>query len=435
MSANLARLAFIKNMGWNLLGQLAPMLAALLAMPVLIRQLGVDRFGLLSIGWMLIGYFSLFDLGLGRALTQSVAARRARQEAVADIIHSGLAVMLAVGVLAAALLWLGVEYLISTLLKVPAALQQEARDSLLWLLPAIPMVVLATGLRGVLEALQAFKLVNLVRTPLGVLTFVAPLAVLPYSHSLVPMFALLMVVRLVTLLFFVLACQHALPEYRQGRWSRQCLPELLRFGGWMTLSNIIGPLMVNMDRLLIGAVLSLAAVSYYSTPFDIIMRALIVPGAIAGVCFPMFAASSVQVARKLFWQSCGVVLLAMLAMLLLIWPLGEALLAWWLNPEFARHSAPVLAWLALGVALNGMAHIPFAYVQGIGQSKVTAQFHLLELCLYLPLLWFCIHWQGIVGVALAWTLRAALDAALLFRHALQHMAQQSRLKPLMEAKP
>ncbi len=420
--ASLARFGVIKNMGWNLLGQLAPMAAALLAMPILIRQLGVERFGLLSIGWMLIGYFSLFDLGLGRALTQSVAARRARHEAVADIIYSGLAVMLAVGLLTAALLWFGADYLIGSLLKVPVNLQAEARQSLLWLVPAIPLVVLATGLRGVLEALHAFKLVNLVRTPLGVLTFVAPLAVLPYSHSLVPIFAALCLVRVLTLLFFVLACQRALPEWQQGAWSRQSLPELLRFGGWMTLSNIIGPLMVNMDRLVIGSVLSLSAVSYYSTPFDIIMRALIVPGAIAGVCFPLFAASTAAVARRIFWQSCLAVGVAMGLMLLLVWPLGERLLAWWLNPEFARHSAPILLWLALGVALNGLAHIPFAYVQGRGQAKVTAQFHLLELLVYLPLLWFCIHWQGIVGVALAWTLRAALDALCLFRYALKHLA-------------
>jgi O-antigen/teichoic acid export membrane protein len=163
MSATMARFGVIKNMGWNLLGQLAPMVAALLAMPLLIDQLGVERFGLLSIGWMLIGYFSLFDLGLGRALTQSVAARRARHEAVADIIASGLSVMLAVGLLAAAGLWLAADYLMGSLLKVPANLQAEARQSLLWLVPAIPLVVLATGLRGVLEALHAFKLVNLVR--------------------------------------------------------------------------------------------------------------------------------------------------------------------------------------------------------------------------------------------------------------------------------
>ena len=421
LSLNMPRL--LRNMGWNLLGQIAPMLAALISIPLLVRQIGNERFGLLSIGWMLIGYFSLFDLGLGRAMTQSIAARRAAQQPVADIIKSGLALMLALGVLAALLLWASSDYLVYSLLNIAPALRAEAKTSLLLLVPAMPLVILATGLRGVLEAVQAFKLANLVRTPVGVLTFAAPLAALPFSSSLVPIFAILALLRVLTLLAFVWACYRAVPEFAHGKVSRQPLPDLLRFGGWMTVSNLIGPLMVNMDRLLIGAVLSMSAVSFYSTPQEMIMRALAVPGAIAGVCFPVFAASDAASSRRVFWQSTKAVAASMLLMLLLVWPLAEPVLRWWLNDEFARHSTPVLRWLAFGVALNGLAHIPFAYVQGIGQSKVTAQFHILELFVYAPLLYVFIYWQGIVGVAIAWTARAALDAACLFYYAGRRLDQ------------
>lgn len=427
ISALLSRLPhgspMLRNMGWNLLGQLAPMLAALVSIPLLVRQIGDERFGLLAIGWMLIGYFSLFDLGLGRALTQSIAARRARGEPVFDIINSALALMLALGLLAALLVWLCSDYLVYSVLNIAPALRPEAKTSLLWLAPAMPLVVLATGLRGVLEALQAFRLANLVRTPVGVLTFAAPLAALPFSHSLVPIFAILSVLRLLTLLAFVWACYRALPGFGSGRVSSQPLPDLLRFGGWMTVSNLIGPLMVNMDRLLIGAVLSMSAVSFYSTPHEMIMRALVVPGAIAGVCFPVFAASDVAASRRVFWQSTKAVAACMALMLVLVWPLAEPLLRWWLNEDYARNSTPVLRWLALGVAVNGLAHIPFAWVQGIGKSRITAQFHMLELLVYAPLLYACVHWQGIVGVAIAWTVRAMLDAACLFGYAWQ------RLKP------
>src|SRR4051812_26259804 len=65
----------VVNAGWNLLGNLMPMLAGLVAVPFLVHQLGAERFGLLSLGWVLIGYFGLFDFGLGRALTKMVAER------------------------------------------------------------------------------------------------------------------------------------------------------------------------------------------------------------------------------------------------------------------------------------------------------------------------------------------------------------------------
>ncbi len=64
--------------------------------------------------------------------------------------------------------------------------------------------------------------------------------------------------------------------------------------------------------------------------------------------------------------------------------------------------------------INGLAHLPFALLQGLGQAKTTALFHLLELLFYLPTLYLLLHAFGIAGVALAWVLRVSLDATLLF---------------------
>src|SRR5215471_7527755 len=64
-----------KNTLWNLFGNCAPILVAVFCIPILIRTLGKERFGVLTLAWALIGYASLFDLGLGRALTQLVARK------------------------------------------------------------------------------------------------------------------------------------------------------------------------------------------------------------------------------------------------------------------------------------------------------------------------------------------------------------------------
>ncbi|MCG8060811.1 MAG: flippase, partial [Candidatus Thiodiazotropha endolucinida] len=62
-----------KNVVWNLLSIIVPFLVAIITIPILIDGIGKDRFGLLAISWMFVGYFSLFDFGLGRALTVLVA--------------------------------------------------------------------------------------------------------------------------------------------------------------------------------------------------------------------------------------------------------------------------------------------------------------------------------------------------------------------------
>ena len=65
----------VRNTFWNLLGEGAPLLVALVAIPRLVHAMGMQRFGILTLVWMLIGYLSLFDLGLGRALTNLVAQK------------------------------------------------------------------------------------------------------------------------------------------------------------------------------------------------------------------------------------------------------------------------------------------------------------------------------------------------------------------------
>jgi O-antigen/teichoic acid export membrane protein len=64
-----------RNSFLNLFGLAVPMLAAFITIPFLIRNLGTDRFGVLNLVWLIVGYFSLFDMGIGRAITKFVSER------------------------------------------------------------------------------------------------------------------------------------------------------------------------------------------------------------------------------------------------------------------------------------------------------------------------------------------------------------------------
>src|SRR5437016_10953694 len=62
-----------RNWVVNLFGQGLPLLIGVVTIPWLLRYLGLERFGILSITWALLGYVGQFDLGLGRATTKYVA--------------------------------------------------------------------------------------------------------------------------------------------------------------------------------------------------------------------------------------------------------------------------------------------------------------------------------------------------------------------------
>ena len=414
---------FIRNVGWNLVGQIAPLAAALVSIPLLIKGLGVDRFGILTIAWMLIGYFSLFDLGIGRALTQIISEKLAtnKEREIPTLMWTGLTAMLALGMLASLIIVGASDWIVYSALKIPVGLQVEARQSFYMLAPAIPLVVVATGLRGVLEAKHAFKSVNLVRIPLGVMMFVAPVCVLPFSDSLVAIFLALLIVRLATLIAFFVLCNKSLENFTEFKWSTQALPELLKFGGWMTVSNIVSPIMVQMDRFIIGAMLSMAAVAYYATPYEMVTKLLVIPGAISGVCFPAFskliAQRDFKEAMALYWRSCKYILILLLPIVIFFLVFASWILQLWLGEKFSEESTLVFQILALGVLINGLGHIPFAYLQGAGRSDLTAKAHVAELLVYLPLLFVAVNIFGIIGAAIVWSLRVLCDAVILHKMA------------------
>ncbi|AIY40051.1 Teichuronic acid biosynthesis protein TuaB [Collimonas arenae] len=412
---------FIHNIGWNLVGQIAPLIAAVVSIPLLIKGLGVDRFGILTIAWMLIGYFSLFDLGIGRALTQIISEKLATNKGkdIPPLMWTGLTVMFVLGLIASLLIVGLSDWIIYSGLKIPVYLQDETKSSLSMLAPSIPLVLLATGLRGVLEAKHEFKSVNLVRIPLGVLMFVAPLCVLPFSNSLVAIFFSLLLVRAFTAIAFFFLCYRSMDNFTEFSLSRAVVPELLKFGGWMTVSNIVSPIMVQMDRFVIGMMLSMAAVAYYATPYEMVTKLLVIPAAIAGVCFPQFAKLNAQKNTKeamtLYWKSCKYIFYLIFPAVIFVIFFAGWILHLWLGGKFSDESTRVFQILAIGVLANGLAAIPFAFLQGAGRSDITAKVHVCELFIYLPLLYFSVSKLGIVGASLIWSLRVFVDGIILHR--------------------
>ena len=409
-----------KNTVWNLLGSGAPMIVAVFCIPILIKGLGTDRFGVLTLAWALIGYASLFDLGLGRALTQLVARKlgAGEEREIPSLAWTSLLLMLLLGLAGTATVFLISPWLVGRGLNVPAALQGETLQAFRLLGISLPFVVTTAGLRGFLEAHQRFGLINALRIPMGVFTFVGPLVVLPFSKSLVPVVGMLVAGRIAAWGAHVLLCLRVLPELGQSiAWQGSAASPLLRFGGWMMVTNVVSPLLVTLDRFLIGALVSVTAVAYYATPFEVVIKFLLIPGALMGVMFPAFSASFAQDHERtatLFRRCAKSLFLVLFPVMLCTVALAQDGLKVWLGAEFAQHSFRVLQILAVGVFINSLSYVPFTFLQGVGRPDLTATLHLIELPLYVGLLWWLIRTRGIEGAAIAWTTRVVIDALLLY---------------------
>jgi O-antigen/teichoic acid export membrane protein len=408
------------NTLWNLFGNCFPVIVAVVCLPILKRGLGTERLGIISLAWVVIGYFSLFDLGLSRALTKLVSEKigQGRQAEIPSMVWTSLFLMTGVGLVGSLLTFFLTPLLIDRLLKVPASLSHEALGSFYWLGAAVPVVVITAGLRGVLEAVQHFRLATAIRIPMGIFTYLGPAALMPFTHSLIPIIAVLVLGRVLACAAHFWACFHVMPALWHGfGFHAPSVKPLFLFGGWMTVSNVLGPLMVTFDRFLIGSIISIAAVAYYSIPYEVVTKLWLISTALVGVLFPVFSATSFADRTRLaFLYESGVkyifiVLLPVTLLLVIFAPEG---LGVWLGSDFAHNSATVARLLAVAVLMNSMAHVPFAHIQSVGRPDVTAKFHLIELPIYIAMLFFLARSFGITGVAVAWLLRVLIDTFLLF---------------------
>jgi O-antigen/teichoic acid export membrane protein len=400
----------------NVVGATVPLLLSLATIPAYLHLIGEARFGVLAVVWVVLGYFGVFDLGLSRATANQIA--RARNEPPASrerVFWTAFILNASFGAVGGLLLFFVGHFLLGHVIKAAPSLQSEAVDALPWLALAVPATTVTLVIAGTLEGLERFLTANSL-TVVGLAMF--QLAPLGYAYwigdslSGLIMAATLALIASVALSFAVTAV--SLPVRGRPRIDRDRLGVLLRYGSWITVTGLVGPLLTILDRILIGAVLGATAVTRYTVPYALVFRAQILSTGLARAIFPRFSMLGRTDATHVARQSLSA-LAAVITPLAVIGAVAlDPFLRVWVGDDIASSSAPVGEILLIGVWMNSVAVVPFAFLQAQGRPDVPAKFHLLEVGPYVGALLIGLRWAEIEGAAWAWSGRAVADALLLF---------------------
>jgi O-antigen/teichoic acid export membrane protein len=412
----------------NLLGQFIPFLAAVFCIPFLIKGLGVDRFGILNLVWLIVGYFSFLDLGLGRAITQVISSKNDLwpHEKIVNTVWTTIYLISALSITVSFVLLFYSSEITNALPNIPSSLIQETILSVKLIAFTIPLVVISSVLRGVLEGFHAFKEINLIRIPLGIFTFASPLLVLPFTPALPYAVGLILLSRFLNVLVMIKMSKKYLPLERKSMklFDFTNTVNLIKQGGSITVSNVIANLIVYLDKFVVGYIVSTSAVAYYATTYEIVTKLWLIPAGLTGVLFPLFAKLAIKdqhKSNKIFITSLKTVVIFTLAPALVLAFFSKEILTLWISLEFAKKSFEVIQILCIGVFVNCLAHIPFTYIQSQGQSYKIAILHTIELTLYIPLAIFLTQEHGIIGTSIAWNIRSIFDfIALIFFYKTLH---------------
>lgn len=405
-------MGLIKNSVWNLAGYVIPTAIAIPAMGYLARVLGVELFGVYTLAIAIVGYAGIFDIGLTRAIVREIAVYRGNVDERKKIISTATIFLFLFSVAGAILIALCTPKIIS-LLNITAANQSDVQSSIQILVWTIPAFLLNQLWMSILEGDERFAILNIQRSFGSSIIAGLPALFVLFSPSLYSAILGLAVGRLLSLIIAFVIVRNEIIN-AGFMFYRETFRRMIFFGGWITVSNIISPVMVYFDRFVISGSLGADKVGYYTAPSEIVSRLGLIPGALSRAVFPKLSAAKTYGELKKNIKFAYLVMgLGCLPLVVVLILLAKVIMHLWLGEEYALHSQTIFQILLVGFFFNSIAQIPFTVIQSLGKAKYTAFLHCLEVVPYLVLLYFLVNSYGVLGAAYAWTIRVFVDCLLL----------------------
>lgn len=408
----------VKGSIWTLAGQIAPLGASLVATPFVIRQLGSESYGVLILVGIIPTYFGFADFGMSIASTKfgSEAYAANDPESEARVVRTA-AVIASFSSLPFTIAFILCSGWIVTFFNVPTAVQREAAIALK--LAAITFFV--NFLNGIFNTPQLSRLRmdlnTFVTSGFRIIGIIATPFVIYIGGGVLGAVAVLMIGSLLTLFGHLYVSGRLLPPLLETSIDRGIVPLLMKFGGGLAMAAIATLLLVNVEKVMLSRMVSVGALAYYSVAFTFASMATMLSNALIQSLVPAFSQLLTPERRSEFEllsiraiRINAIILLPALTFLLVV---AKPFFTLWAGREFGQESTPAFYILLVGLLFNLMAYVPYCAIVSYGRSDVLVKLYWIQLGLYFVAVWLLINRFGIIGAALAWSLRVIFDAVIL----------------------
>lgn len=429
-----------RGLGWSVVSMIIGAIGSLIVTPVLIHTLGPAEFGLYLLVLAVTSYAGFLDFGItwaaARYFAEDIAAGRSHD--LSSRFHTLARFFCGVGVFSVLL-----AIVFGPVLVRAAGAAGGGELALAFFLAAASFgFVLQSGLvASVLRAAQRFDHAGRVAVVTSFLLPVGSYAVARLTPGLLPLLAINAGVSLIGMLLGLFVARPQLSFARNiVRWQPRYLREMASFGGWSSVSRVVMTAMLQVDRLAVALLGSIAGVTYYAVPANLASRMNALGSPMAGLFFSraslLHAKEELsdlrrQHARATRFLTCFAVCAALPLMIL-----GPQFLCVWIGPEMAEQGGNVLISLTLGYAVISVASLDAVLLEACGRPDLTAKAMLAwsgvavtSVLVLTPSLGF----RGIAYSMASWLAGLGITDVVMARRVLSGWAEKAERFPLPEA--
>ena len=425
----------IRNTLWNFLSQGWFLILAFVTTPYIVRKLGTDAYGVLSIVMVVIGYFAFLDLGLGLAVIKYVSEYYAKKDydTIRKIISTALVVYFLMGLIGAMIIASLTGLLVTKLLKIPSNLINISYFvfyiSALCFLINMPLSVFGS----LPKALQRFDIANKIKICFGTLQLLLTVFLLYLGYFLKQIVIMNLLVSVLSIFIYVIVFKRLLPQVRfKPTFDKNIFIKLFKFGGAVAVGRITVPIAVQLGRFLIGVFHPISLVTYFAVPYMLASKIWVIPNSIVSVIFPATSELSSQnqtnVLNELHLRSTKYIMIIVVPIATLLIVFARQILNLWMGPDFAIQSVFCLRILTLATLISSFAWTSVTAAQGAGRPDIPAKVQVLQAIINVILCFLLIPRWGINGVALAYLIHHIVGIPIIIGLTNKQVLKMSNLR-------
>jgi len=402
------------NIVANFTGSIWQAFMGLVFIPLYIKFMGVESYGLIGFFATLQALLVILDMGLSATLTREMArlsVLSGREQEMRNLVRSIEVIYWCVAVLIGMIIMTTSPFIAHHWVKAeqfpPQTIEQATRIMGLAMALQWPASFYSGGLTG----LQKQVVLNIINICMSTLRGAgAALILWLVSPTIQAFFSWQIIISIVNISLLSFFLWRRLPRAeKRATFQQQLLMDIWRFAAGMSGISVSATILTQLDKIILSKMLTLEMFGYYTLAGVFTMSLYRLIGPVFSAIFPRFtqlvSLASQDGLKQLYHASCQLVSVLILPVSVIIAMFSyEIMLIWTQNQITAENSHTLVSILICGTALNGLMNIPYGLQLAYGWTRLALSANLIAIILLSPMIVFMTLQYGAVGAASVWVI-------------------------------
>ncbi len=413
-----------RNAIFNFSGGVLPAVVSLVTIPMMVNGLGETGYGLFILVTAIVGYFALIDINVTAGSVKFISQYAAKNDtrSINQVFSFGLLIYIMIGLLGAIAIFIGAPVLVREVFEIQADLINVGEHSLRIAAFGFLFGQVQIYFQSIPQALLRYDVTSKIEMTFGAVIPIVTVGILAAGFGLAEVILFRVAASIVNCIILWGTIRRLLPDLLLVQPSGHIVRGLLEFSVYSFLSRISAVTGSYADKLIIGAVIGMKELAYYTVAATLASRVLGLTFRLSSVLFP--SASSLEARgeskqlKRLYLKATRYVVFINGSILILVVGFAEPILYYWMNPEFAHYGTLILMVVAFAQFVDSLTNIPSLINDGLGHPRVSGSFAIARAIFGLIAVYISVRILGIEGAAWAHLFSSLLMTAafIIFVH-------------------